>query len=169
MTNIYIAYGLPCTGKSTFAKTLANTGIVSSDDLIMTLGKEYGITNYNEAWNVFKSVGNSSTMTAMAEMFISRGMDVFYDRTNLKVDSRKNMVKLAKEGGHRLIGIYFKPSDEVYAKLVASRPDKVVNPLFLGDPSTHEAMTVAEGFDEIYNYNYDTNSLDVIYVSLELL
>ena len=90
--SLYIMCGLPCSGKSTFARTISNFRILSSDDYIEQRAKELQKT-YNE---IFDETIQRANQAFFQEVFHEAKLknNIIIDRTNLSKSTRLKFIKI---------------------------------------------------------------------------
>lgn len=147
----YIMVGLPGSGKSTwrFDKlkyTPIPTGIVSSDDHIEDAAKKRG-TTYND---IFKDYAKTAMylMHRDLENFISEGMDIIWDQTNLNVKSRAAKLAKIPDDYEKVAVVFCLPLEKCLqrnAKRERSIPDHIIRNMH----ESFEMPTFEEGFDHI--------------------
>ena len=107
--------GIPCSGKSTYAKKLktipylSNSVILSTDNYIEKEAQRMGLT-YNQ---IFDDVIGDATRELELELNMAKdkGKDIIWDQTNLSVKTRRK--KLAKlPSYYRRSVVYFEVSLE---------------------------------------------------------
>ncbi|QIG65772.1 polinucleotide kinase [Ochrobactrum phage vB_OspM_OC] len=141
---------LPATGKSSYRKKHhENDFVISTDDMLMALGKVYGIESYSKCFGIFVSAANEKkTFKKLMEYSLEHDV-VVLDRTNLKVEDRKTFIDFYKEAGYRIEAVYFNPSDEAHKNFIASRPDKRIPDHVYETMREHFVIPdIDEGFDE---------------------
>ncbi len=121
-TSLYIMCGLPCSGKSTFARTVSNFRILSSDDYIEQRAKELQKT-YNE---IFDETIQRANQAFFKEVFHEAKLknNIIIDRTNLSKSTRLKFIKIFKN--HEPVIFYFDTPIEVIKKR-NNRPGKYIS------------------------------------------
>lgn len=102
---LFLPVGPPGSGKSWLAKqlvsggVLAPTAVISTDDLRgwMT-GSSTDQSANGEVWDIARRVAHER---------LKRGLNVYFDATNLNPDWYDKMLALAHEKGHRVLFILF--------------------------------------------------------------
>lgn len=115
MSELIMLCGVPCSGKTTFVKTLlsqpywSNAVILSTDNYIEEQAKRLGMT-YNE---IFDDTISDATreLELQLNMAKDKGKDIIYDQTNLTIKARRD--KLRKiPSFYKRIAVYFEVSLE---------------------------------------------------------
>lgn len=120
--SLYIMCGLPCSGKSTFAKSISGFKILSSDDYIEQRAKELQKT-YNE---VFDETIQLANKLFFFDVFTEAKQenDIIIDRTNITKSTRQNFIKIFKN--HEPVIFYFNTPIEIIKKR-NKRPGKFIS------------------------------------------
>lgn len=145
---IYMMVGLPASGKSTYAKTINNAVVLSSDKMREENGLAEGFTS-NEFWQHYVKVANETCG------------DIVLDATNLIRKNRINMLKNIKHS-------------KAIAIVMATHLSKCLERNFKRERSVpynviikyRNAFTIpleSEGFDEV-RIIYDENPYNVKYI-----
>jgi predicted kinase len=134
---LFMLCGLPCTGKSTFAKTIMETNHrissnqifhLSSDEFIEKLARADGKT-YDETFQKYIKVANRSVLQD-ASAFATSLTDMVWDQTNLTPKTRKWKLGIGSRNDfiyRRVsIAIYFEESLEVLLERNKNRPGKTI-------------------------------------------
>ena len=110
--SLYIMCGLPCSGKSTFAKSILGFKVLSSDDYIEQRAKELQKT-YNE---VFDETIQRANQAFFQDVFKEAKLknNIIIDRTNLNKSTRLKFIKIFQQ--HEPIIFYFDTPIEVIKK-----------------------------------------------------
>lgn len=101
---IEVLIGMIASGKSTYALKRAKEGaIVINDDSIVLAVHSNNYTLYNETLKpIYKAIANN-----IIHMGISMGYDIIIDNTNLKSDTRKRWVSIAKSLDVPIYAVFF--------------------------------------------------------------
>jgi predicted kinase len=120
--SLYIMCGLPCSGKSTFAKSISGFKVLSSDDYIEQRAKELQKT-YNE---VFDETIQRANQAFFQDVFKKAKLknNIIIDRTNLTKSTRLKFIKIFQQ--HEPIIFYFDTPIEVIKKR-NNRPGKFIS------------------------------------------
>lgn len=146
--------GLPCSGKSTFAKeSVYNYGIdrrhrycLSTDNFIELQAKREGKT-YNEVFANTISEAND-LMREFKKIAIKNKADIVWDQTNLTVKSRRNKLRGLEE--YYKIAICFEVSEDILNERLAQREGKTIPKTVIKDmKEKYVRPTTEEGFDEV--------------------
>lgn len=143
MAKLIMMVGIPASGKTTYAKTLAErTGAVwlSSDDI----RKEFDITKYDAESTKFVFGVLHERMTQA----LSEGKNVIHDATNVKRWDRAKALNAVPRGTHCEAVIMATPVDvclERNRKRADSVPDYVIEKMV----KNFQVPVIGEGFDSI--------------------
>jgi predicted kinase len=150
MRKLIILVGLPCTGKSTYARNLTKDGgvVISTDDYIERVAKEQGKT-YSD---VFMDTIGFAIDDMETKIKLNQETDlVVIDQTNL---SRKKRMKLIGQfPNHEPCIVVFGSRLSLFAWLlnVSSRPEKVISLNIVTKMfSSYEEPSFDEGAKIIY-------------------
>lgn len=154
MPKCTILVGVPGSGKSTWLIENRPKGawIVSTDNIINGLADDYGFT-YDQ---IFKETIRFADMAMVARMLIAaqNGYDLYVDRTNMSMKSRKQFIDKLKKYGYEFECVVFPtPEPEELERRLSERserlgktiPWEVIN----GMLASYEAPTEAEGFSKV--------------------
>ena len=147
--------GPPGSGKSTWIREFMNHKnedeyvIVSSDDIIMELGKEKGL-NYKEAFDKHAKQA-MKVMKANAKQAFADKKNIIWDQTNMSAKSRASKIQQAK--GYSLKAVVWDlPREELDRRLIKrdkeedkSIPKAIVESML----SNFQMPTEEEGFDMV--------------------
>lgn len=140
MTTIYTLVGLPASGKSTFAQTVENCVVVSSDEIREQL---FGSA---ECQNNPKLVFDTARKR-IAEA-LRNNKNVVFDATNINHRARK----LALNFEAYQVAVFFTTSVEECKKRNAQRERQVPESVIDRMADKLIAPTIGEGFDEIREF-----------------
>jgi predicted kinase len=153
MPELVMLVGIPCSGKSTYAKKLktipywSNSVILSTDSYIEKEAKRMGLT-YNQ---VFDDVIDNATRELELQLIMAKdkGKDIIWDQTNLTIKSRRK--KLSKlPSFYRRGVVYFEVSLEEALKRNKAREGKFIPESILKRMyHQFEVPTISEGFDYV--------------------
>lgn len=146
---VTLLVGLPCTKKSTYAKTL-NTGILSRDNLLID---KYQTLSYNEAYTLVHS--NPTTLKLFNRDFdhlitklAKNQSDLVIDMTMLSLKSRRSMMSRFNHAQFK--AIVFLPQYSKVLECNKTRQGKTVQPELLHQMSKSFVIPVLEeGFTSI--------------------
>ena len=114
---LYINCGIPGSGKSTISKEFCSN-IISTDEVLMELALEEGITNYDEAFNSLRDTRDwvKVAKQRLRDAMHSKKEDITYDACNLTRKGRKSLKNFAtQEGFNVVIILVFRDFDECVA------------------------------------------------------
>lgn len=159
MTILVLTVGNVGCGKSFLAGKLAKNGfaVVNMDSLItMISGGEY------EYRSDLGEVYRDSEYVVIAE-FVSRGISVVVDRTNMDLKRRQRYLEAAKFFGVRAVCCDFGPGDKRSLKRRLRDPrgksEELWTSVHKKMKDAYEKPSLAEGFYKLYpiSFLYDTN------------
>lgn len=150
--SLYIFIGIPCSGKSTYAKILLSkkTGIVviSTDELRKELTGTYKFSQQsnNLVFTIAKERINSA---------LSQGFDVVFDATNTNSKYRQDIIRIAKKNDSKAIAVIFKTPLNVCLERNRMRPfERNVPEEVIIAMSQYDCKVLKfEGFEEILEIN----------------
>ncbi len=161
---IWLAVGLPASGKSTWAennlsgKTTSDIIVLGTDQLI-DMYAALRSTTYDE---VFRDYIDTAT-TLFFDQFrneLKNERNIFIDRTNLNEKSRKRILNMVPKDYHK-IAIVFDCSDGVRDQRLASRPGKTIpNGVIDSMKLNFKYPTLDEGFNQILEIVTDHTAPD---------
>jgi len=150
--------GLPGTGKSTWVNTEAtllddefeNTYIVSSDNLLEMVGREYDLS-YNQLFGDVSYMAIERMMYKVANKLFERRNNVIWDQTNLSVKSRKRKIDMVPEGYYKVAVVFNEPADHMERLNKRALAEEKVIPEFVIDNMKRMFVkpTKEEGFDDV--------------------
>lgn len=153
MGTLFILMGIPCSGKSTYAKKFfceSNTIIISTDEIRKELTGTY---KYSQKTNnaVFE------TAKSRVEYYLSRNFNVYFDATNTKKSSRKNFIDISKKHHSKVVCIVLNTPLEICKKRNSKRKIDRRIPIetLTTMSSSVESVSESEGFDKIVYINTD--------------
>lgn len=151
----YVLVGVPGSGKSTWTKKLRATSsreyvVVSSDDVLERLAAPEGLT-YAQAFAKYMGFADQQAQEAF-EAAIAAKQNIVYDRTNLTVKRRKDILRqLTNE--YIKVAVVFNTTDAEVTRRLATREQetgKHIPPGVMKDMyAKWQAPSKAEGFDRI--------------------
>lgn len=120
--SLYIMCGLPCSGKSTFAKSISGFKVLSSDDYIEQRAKELQKT-YNDVFNeTIQPANKAFFLDVFTEA--KKENDIIIDRTNLEKSTRQKFIKIFQH--HDPVIFYFDIPIQIIKKR-NNRPGKFIS------------------------------------------
>jgi predicted kinase len=150
---LWIGVGLPGVGKSSWiesniaVKTTQEILVLSTDSLIESYAAMIGKT-YTQ---VFSNYIEQATAIFFAQVHTAFAIDrnIFIDRTNLTIKSRKRLLDMAPKN-YKKIAIVFTCDKEVHEVRLQMRPGKTIPKGVLQSMAdTFVYPTVEEGFDDV--------------------
>jgi predicted kinase len=142
--------GLPGSGKTYWVANRGidfNTVVVSTDDIIETIGRQVGMT-YNEMFNDITYSFAEKMMMHIAKFNINLGKNIIWDQTNLTIKTRKRKIDMFGPD-YRKIAVVF-PIPQDHEKRLSSRQGKTIpSHVIEGMKKSYQEPTFAEDFDEI--------------------
>lgn len=149
---VWLGVGFPGVGKSTWlSKNVKSTTqdilVLSTDQLIEEEAKTVGKT-YNQ---VFKDTIEPATAVFFAQMKMAFDNDrnVFIDRTNLSVKSRRRILFMVPKH-YKKIALVFTCDKEVHDVRLQMRPGKTIpKGVIKSMEESFQYPTVEEGFDQV--------------------
>lgn len=156
MPECVMLVGVPCSGKTTFVKTLlsqpywANAVVLSTDNYIEQVAKSMNST-YNEIFE--QTIEEAIRKLEMSfNEAKENGRDIIWDQTNLTIKSRRS--KLSKlPSFYRRGCVYFPITLEDALERNKSREGKFIPESILNRMTQQlEVPSVSEGFDFIQFY-----------------
>lgn len=150
MPKLIMLVGLPGTGKSYWITNTtidSRSVVISTDNIIDTLGTIYGMT-YNEMFNDITYSFAEKTMYHIAKHHIALGNDIIWDQTNLTKKTRARKLQMFGPE-YTKMALYFSiPHD--HEKRLANRQGKTIpGHVIEGMKKSLQEPTLDEGFDEI--------------------
>lgn len=127
MPKCTILVGVPGSGKSTWLSNnrVAWSKTVSTDNVIEELASQHGFT-YDE---IFRETIRFADMVMVKEMLhaAEQGVDLYIDRTNLSIRSRKQFMDKLRKYGYEFDCVVFRtPEPEEWNRRLSSRPGKTI-------------------------------------------
>lgn len=150
--SLYILVGIPCSGKSYYAKKIfepKNIKIVSTDEIRIEISgtRKFDIDRNNEIFE--------TAFSRIKEELIS-GRDVVFDATNTNKKYRRTVIKLGKSCKSRIVAVVMKTPLSVCLKRNRERPEESKLPegkLYYFNKADLN-LDYSEGFDEIIQVQY---------------
>ena len=150
---IWIAVGLPASGKSTWIKknvevrTTQDIVVLGTDRLIDQYAAECNMT-YDEIWP-HRIDDATDVFFAQVKTALAARRNIFIDRTNISVKSRRKILAHVPKDYHKIACVYT-CSPEVHEDRLHSRPGKFIPQLVIENMKKDFAYpTLDEGFDQI--------------------
>ena len=145
--------GLPGSGKSTWINnnmlTAPKTVIVSTDQIIDSIGSHYGLT-YNELFDVISYSFAERVSAKIVEHWIKHRWNVVWDQVNLTVKSRSKRLKIVPDDYTKVAVVIDRPAD--HQLRLDNRRSKVIPADVLEQMiAVYQPPTLDEGFDQIIN------------------
>lgn len=144
---LYIMIGIPCSGKSTYAKMFLsglNTIVISSDQIRKDLTGTYKY-----------SAGDNDFVFASAdfkiEQALSKGYNVAFDATNTKSKYRRKVIDIGQHFNCYIVAVVFRTPINICLDRNFKRDfeRKVPDEIILRMSSFNLNIDKSEGFDEI--------------------
>ena len=161
MPNLIVMIGPPGCGKSTYIKKNLSKPkddyvVVSSDNIVMEMAKEFGIDDYSLAFIRFIGPA-SSRMLEVAEKYLLERRNIIWDQTNISVKSRKKIFSLLKKHkieDYNIKAISFEITEEEHNKRLEMRkiedPSKQIPQHVIESMrASYDKPSVKEGFHEL--------------------
>lgn len=155
MSTLYLACGLPASGKSTYAERFDNTVVLSSDALREEMLGDINDQSQNE--EIFRELHKR------AKGFLKAGANVFYDATNISAKRRKALVQEFRPHADKLVAIYFDIPYDICLDRNAGRDRVVPEHVMERMHRTLQIPTHIEGWDEIEIISYYQGILHRLY------
>ncbi len=139
--------GLPCSGKSTYAKEnfTENYTIISRDDIVL---EEGGTSNYNEAWVKADHKKVDSVFTERVQLSLKNNDNIVIDRTNLSSKSRNKVLCNVPDTYYKK-AIVFCTSNDIITERDIQRENKFVPVSVRLDMMKSFTPPLYDKFDEI--------------------
>ena len=145
MATLYVAVGLPGSGKSTWGNSKEGLKVHSSDLIRKEL---YGSESIQGDNNIIFDILNKRI-----EADLIAGMDCYYDATSLTSKIRKAIVRKFRPHADKIIALYFNEPIGVCKERNSNRERKVPNKVIDKMANRMTAPSLDEGFDEIFYQN----------------
>ncbi len=140
--------GVPASGKSTWASA-QNVDTISTDNIIEDIATRFDLS-YDQA---FKDLIGFAEKVFISDIiaFAERGEDMYIDRTNLSVKSRKRIMDLVRSHNYTFDAVVFPTPDPMtWESRLSSRPGKTIPQNVLNSmKATFVMPTEDEGFTKI--------------------
>lgn len=162
---VLMLVGLPCTGKSTWLKSLGYTTydiseardkwlVLSTDYNVEQMGIANGVDDYHEQWKQFIGEADKKFF-ADFKSATEQGLSVIVDRTNISTKSRARLFEIIKQSNRNYMvnARVFGTSINIYQYFehVASRKDKIIPAAIVQNMAMSFTMpSIAEGFTNVY-------------------
>ena len=151
MPKCYQLIGVPCAGKSTWAKNqewIGDCAWISTDQYVEEWAESVGKT-YREVFEEYMPIA-VSRMAGAVNGAKSIDKDIVWDQTSTTVKSRARKFNMLPDYEHVAI-VFSTPSTTVLKERLASRPGKEVPwAVVQGMIDNFEMPTEEEGFKEIW-------------------
>jgi predicted kinase len=145
MATLYVAIGLPGSGKSTWGNSRENLKVHSSDLIRKEL---YGSESIQGDNNIIFDILNKRI-----EADLIAGMDCYYDATSLTANIRRDIVRKFRPHADKIIALYFNEPIGVCKERNSKRERKVPTEVINRMASRLTPPALNEGFDEIFYKN----------------
>jgi len=143
--------GVPGSGKSTWvdAQKDFNTFVVSTDRIIEDIANTYMMT-YDAAFKDLIGFAEKTMFNRLAKL-AEAGSDIYIDRTNLSVKSRKRIIDILKPFGYNFKAVVFPvPDKEEWQRRLDSRLGKTIPKHVLESMAMNfQHPMMEEGFSKI--------------------
>ena len=154
INKLFILIGIPCSGKSTYAKKVIlnnpNTILISTDEIRKQLT---GVYLFSEKTNLLVM----KTAKKMVYQALMHGVDVIYDATNTNKNYRKSIIGISKKTSSQTIGVVFKTPVTVCLRRNTERNSerRIPEHVIVGMSAFNSNIKKTEGFDEVLFINYN--------------
>lgn len=145
MATLYVAVGLPGSGKSTWGNSRKELKVHSSDLIRKELYDSESIQGDN---NIIFNI-----LHKKIEADLIAGMDCYYDATSLTAKLRRGIVRRFRPHADKIVALYFNEPIEVCKERNSNRERKVPNGVIDKMASRLTPPELNEGFDEIFYKN----------------
>lgn len=145
MATLYVAVGLPGSGKSTWGNSKENLKVHSSDLIRKEL---YGSESIQGDNNIIFNI-----LHKRIEADLIAGIDCYYDATSLTAKLRRGIVRRFRPHTDKIVALYFNEPIEVCKERNSNRERKVPNGVIDKMASRFTPPELNEGFDEIFYKN----------------
>lgn len=145
MATLYVAVGLPGSGKSTWGNSREELKVHSSDLIRKEL---YGSESIQGNNNIIFDI-----LHKRIEADLIAGMDCYYDATSLTASLRKGIINRFRPHADKIVALYFNEPIEVCKERNSNRERKVPNGVIDKMASRLTPPELNEGFDEIFYKN----------------
>lgn len=145
MATLYVAVGLPGSGKSTWGNSKEELKVHSSDLIRKEL---YGSESIQGDNNIVFNI-----LHKRIEADLIAGMDCYYDATSLTAKLRGGIVRRFRPHADKIVALYFNEPIGVCKERNSNRERKVPNGVIDKMASRLTPPELNEGFDEIFYKN----------------
>ena len=154
MPKCTILVGVPGSGKSTwlsrnYLNMISGSVVISTDDIITSIARIAGFT-YNDIFSDAITLAEK-IMWKQLRHAAEDGRDIYIDRTNMTVNSRKKFIDYLKPYGYTFDCVVFGvPEGEEWQRRLDSRPGKTIPQEAIDRMiNSFEMPTEAEGFKNV--------------------
>ena len=152
---VYVLVGLPCTGKSTWARRALEQNpveYISRDQFIDEYAKEHGIT-YHSAFGKIDQKRVDSDYYKNIKKIIAKDKSVIVDKTHLNRKSRKNTLRLFPNY-YRKVAIVFDIDESKRIEYEKKRSEKQIPQNIIDSmKKSFNISNINDEFDNVYNFN----------------